>query len=127
MKALDIHVLPRGTILGNFPVDFPGGEAPSNREPFPVPVREGPSSEVRLFARWGRLPEGTLLVGRLYIGGGRVHGRFTEALTPSGEAYTVCLALWERGQQGIEMDPSSTPDKVLINPVQGVKPVKRFE
>jgi serine/threonine-protein kinase len=120
MKALGIHQVPPYLMTDTFTVFI-------TRDWGFIPVREGPISGVRVSADWGRLPINSILSGRLYIGEGRVYGRFTEAMTPAGETYTVCLELSDDRQPGAEAEPRSTPDNVLLYAVQGVRPVKRFE
>jgi hypothetical protein len=69
-----------------------------------IPVRE--DSPVTVFGDWDTptgktaLPTNTRLSGRVYIGEKRVYGRFTEARTPSGETYPVCLELWDDDELG---------------------------
>jgi serine/threonine-protein kinase len=104
-----------------------------------VPVRE--DTPVLVFGHWkagadymGRggtiaLPNLTRLSGRLYFGEGRVYGRFTEARTPAGETYTVCLELLDTDDDvGLELRPGSAPPgKVLVDPVAQVRVVDRFQ
>jgi serine/threonine-protein kinase len=103
-----------------------------------VPVRE--DTPVYVFGNWnagadhflrgGRLalPGNTRLSGRLYVGEKRVYGRFTEARTPTGETYTVCLELLDTDDDvGMEFEPGSPPDKVLVDPVAVVRVVDRFQ
>jgi serine/threonine protein kinase len=45
---------------------------------------------------WKELPGGTLLEGELFLSD-RVYGRFTQALTPDGKTYPVCVELYESG------------------------------
>ena len=49
--------------------------------------------------RGGRevLPDGTRLSGQLCIGEKRVYGRITQAVTPTGDTFTVCMELYEMG------------------------------
>jgi eukaryotic-like serine/threonine-protein kinase len=68
-----------------------------------VTVREGPVS-IYLPANEGKLSAGTVLRGRIYFGAERVYGRFTEARTPQGETYTVCLQLTQEDQSGMRME-----------------------
>jgi serine/threonine-protein kinase len=92
----------------------------------PVPVREGATS-VKLLGTWGKLPGGTVLQGRLYFGEGRVYGRFTEAKTPTGDTYNVCLEMRQEGKRGAEMERGSTATHTLIYSVEYVMAVERFE
>jgi serine/threonine-protein kinase len=92
----------------------------------PVPVREGFTS-VETLGTWGKLPGGTVLQGRLYFGEGRVYGRFTEARTPTGDTYNVCLEMRQEGKRGAEMERGSTATHTLIYSVEDVMAVERFE
>ena len=104
----------------------------------PVSVREGPTS-VKTGETRGKLPVGTILRGRLHFGEGRVYGRFTEAQTPTGDAFKVCMQLvtgerlakrgggYHKPGPGIGMQPGSTPDNVLIFSIEHVMAVERFE
>ncbi len=82
---------------------------------------------------WGRgdkvaLPNNTRLSGRLYVKEGRVYGRFTEARTPLGVTYPVCLELLDtEGNVGLELRPGSAPGKMMVVPVVDVRVVDRFK
>jgi serine/threonine-protein kinase len=95
------------------------------------PVRE--DSPVTVFGDWDTptgktaLPGYTRLFGRVYFGKKRVYGRFTEARTPSGETYPVCLELWDEGQLGAAIEPESEPGKPLVSPGADVRVVDRFK
>ncbi|WNG20550.1 serine/threonine protein kinase [Cystobacter fuscus] len=103
-----------------------------------VSVREGLTS-VKTGGTRGKLPVGTSLHGRLYFGEGRVYGRFTEAQTPTGDTYKVCMQIFtgermaKRGGgyykpgPGTEMESGSTPDNVLIFWIEDLEAVDRFE
>jgi serine/threonine-protein kinase len=96
----------------------------------PFPVRE--DSPVTVFGDWDTptgktaLPGNTRLSGRVYIGEKRVYGRFTEARTPSGETYPVCLELWDDGKLGSAIEPGSQPGKPLVSLAVYVRVVDRF-
>jgi serine/threonine-protein kinase len=103
-----------------------------------VPVRE--DSPIFIFGDWepgadftGRggthvaLPDRTRLSGRLYFGQGRVYGRFTEARTPTGETYPVCMDLFDEGEVGMVLEPESQPGKPMVAPVSDVRVVHRFQ
>ncbi|HZI03535.1 MAG TPA: protein kinase [Archangium sp.] len=80
--------------------------------------------------RGGRLalPDNTRLSGRLYVKEGRVYGRFTEARTPLGVTYPVCLELLDTDDNvGLELWPGSAPGKMLADPVVVVRVVDRFK
>ncbi|HSP80684.1 MAG TPA: serine/threonine-protein kinase [Myxococcaceae bacterium] len=95
-------------------------------QPKPVPVREG-TTTVKAYGAWGKLPRGSLLHGQLYFGDGRVYGRFTEAQTPTGDIFKVCLEMWQEGKLGAEMEKGSGPDTAWIFSIEKVKAVRRFE
>jgi serine/threonine-protein kinase len=103
-----------------------------------IPVRE--DTPVYVFGHWeagadytGKgthvaLPGNTRLSGRLYFWEGRVYGRFTEAHTPGGDTYPVCLELLDTGNKvGLEMRPGSEPGNILVDPVAEVRVVDRFK
>ncbi len=95
-------------------------------QPKPVPVQEGVTT-LRLTPTQGKLPHGTLLQGHLYFEDGRIHGRFTEARTPSGDTFKVCLEMWQEGKRGAEMEQGSGPDTAMIFALMKVQVVRRFE
>ncbi|OJT26696.1 hypothetical protein BO221_01300 [Archangium sp. Cb G35] len=74
------------------------------------------------------LPDETWLFGRLYVKDGRVYGRFTEARTPLGVRYPMCLELLDTdGNVGLELQPGSGPGKMMVDPVVEVRVVDRFK
>jgi serine/threonine-protein kinase len=74
------------------------------------------------------LPTNTRLSGRLYVKQGRVYGRFTEARTPLGVTYPVCLELLDTDDNvGVELEPGSAPGKMMVGPVVVVRVVDRFQ
>jgi serine/threonine-protein kinase len=74
------------------------------------------------------LPNNTRLSGRLYVKEGRVYGRFTEARTPLGVTYPVCLDVMDTdGNVGLALLPGSAPGKMLVDPVVRVRVVDRFK
>ncbi|OJT18444.1 hypothetical protein BO221_41005 [Archangium sp. Cb G35] len=74
---------------------------------------------------WGRLPEGTLFSGEAVFGE-RVQGRFTQAHTPEGQSYPVCLELFSDGEWGWEKWEGSGQDTAVILSTGGLHPVTRF-
>jgi serine/threonine-protein kinase len=94
------------------------------------PVRE--DSPVLVYGDWDTptgktaLPDRTRLSGRVYFGEKRVYGRFTEARTPKGETYPVCLELWDDGELGAALSASSEPGKPMVTPGADVRVVDRF-
>jgi serine/threonine-protein kinase len=74
------------------------------------------------------LPDTTRFFGRLYFTETRVYGRFTEARTPTGETYPVCMELTDDEENvGLEYRPGSEPGKVLVDAVVGLRVVDRFK
>jgi serine/threonine-protein kinase len=74
------------------------------------------------------LPNQTRLFGKLYVKEGRVYGRFTEARTPLGVTYPMCLELLDTdGKVGLELRPGSAPGKMMVDPVVEVRVVDRFK
>jgi serine/threonine-protein kinase len=89
-------------------------------------VRE--DTPFRVAGLWGeKLPHTTLLYGRLYFGEKRVFGFFTEARTPTGETYTVCMRLYWANEPGTPIQPGSTPENMLVGPVAKVEVVDHFD
>jgi serine/threonine-protein kinase len=93
-----------------------------------ISVQEGDTT-LRLIGDWGKLPQKTLLSGRLIFGDGRVYGRLTEAKVPSGDTFKVCLEVrdhTERGR-GILRKPNGGPESARIFSVVNVRAVSSFE
>ncbi|WP_375742277.1 serine/threonine protein kinase [Corallococcus interemptor] len=61
----------------------------------------------------GRLPEGTLLYGRLWTGGEEVVGRYTRAETPDGRTHPVCFVLGNSDGRWPKA-PGSKPGAVVL-------------
>jgi serine/threonine-protein kinase len=110
---------------------------PGWREAVPVPVKEGLITLELLgdwdvgtdaFGRGGRtaLPNGTSLSGQLCIGEKFIYGRITQAVTPAGDTFTVCMELWDVvGHRGLEIEPDG--GAIKVRPRVEVKTVDRFE
>ncbi len=96
-----------------------------------TPVREGPGTTMRLDQTGTKLPPRTVVSGELFFGKDRIHGRFTQAQTPQGETYPVCLVLTDRaGNIGLGADnvkPGKEPGTALVVDSEGVMAVERFE
>ncbi|MFY0565064.1 serine/threonine protein kinase [Archangium lansingense] len=91
-----------------------------------ITVRPGPVT-LRLSGAdyWGKLPEGTLITGER-IFAERVHGRFTQAYTPDGHTYPVCLELRSGVEWGMKKYEGSGQDTARIMSSAEVEPVERF-
>jgi serine/threonine-protein kinase len=82
---------------------------------------------------WGQgdkvaLPTNTRVFGRLYVHEGRVYGRFTEARTPLGVVYPVCMELMDTdGNVGMELQPGSGPGRMMVDPIAQLRVVDRFK
>ncbi|MCP3163345.1 serine/threonine protein kinase [Myxococcus qinghaiensis] len=59
------------------------------------------------------LPTGTVLLGRVWTGGGALLARYTEARLPNGRTYPVCIAIGEKGAE--EAEPGPQPGTVTFN------------
>jgi serine/threonine-protein kinase len=96
-----------------------------------IPVRE--DTPVFVFGNWRTstrqlaLPGKTRLSGRLYFGEGRVYGRFTEARTPTGETYPVCMEIFDEDKVGLRLEPESEPGNPMVVPSTVVRVVDRFQ
>lgn len=90
-----------------------------------VAVREGPVV-VELRANFGKLPGGTRLHGELLFGPDRVQGRFSEARTPEGRSYPVCMEFAFNGRSGGHLYKYNEPDIAIVMAVNSVYPVHTF-
>ncbi|ATB44417.1 hypothetical protein CYFUS_009904 [Cystobacter fuscus] len=92
-----------------------------------IPVREGDTT-IELLGGWGKLPDATLLSGRLIFGDGRVYARLTEAKVPGGGTFKVCMEMHdEQGRRGAGRKPDGGPESVRIFSSVAVKAVNSFE
>ncbi|HYO54328.1 serine/threonine-protein kinase [Archangium sp.] len=94
----------------------------------PLIVRE--SSRVGLTDDLGKLRAGSELFGRFYLGAERVYGRFTQARTPDGKTYPVCLELlqYDTRTRGAARDDVGGPaDVAVVFSSQDVRAVDHFE
>ena len=104
---------------------FPGWEKGK-----PVPVKEGAFS-IEVQGDWdvdGRtaLPNGTRLSGQLCIGEKLVYGHITQAVTPTGDTFTVCMELKQPGvERGLEIEPDG--GAIRVHPFVDVRTVDRFQ
>ncbi|MCY1080536.1 serine/threonine protein kinase [Archangium lansingense] len=74
------------------------------------------------------LPDQTRVSGRLYVKEGRVYGRLTEARTPNGVTYPVCMEVLDTdGNVGLTLHPGSEPGKMMVDPVVEIRVVDRFK
>jgi len=96
-----------------------------------TPVRVGPGVTMELDETETKLPDRTVVSGELFFGRDRIHGRFTQAYTPQGQTYPVCLVLTDRaGNIGLGADnvkPGKEPGTALVVDSEGVMAVERFE
>jgi serine/threonine-protein kinase len=91
------------------------------------PVREGEVT-LRLGLELGRLPQRTLLKGRLFVRD-RVYGRITEARTPDGQVFPVCLVLVDANDffLGLQKRHQNGSDTLMVFSELMVRAVNRFE
>jgi serine/threonine-protein kinase len=108
--------------------NFPGAE------PGFFVVREGSGVRLILGEPLGQLKPGTVVTGRLLFAKERVYGRFTEALTPGGDTYTVCLEAWGISirqyalVRGLPRRPDEGgPGTATVTASPHLKAVERFE
>ena len=97
------------------------------RTPGLRPVREGEVT-FRLGLELGRLPQRSLLKGRLFVRD-RVYGRFTEARTPDGQVFPVCLVLVDGNDffLGLQKKHQKGSDTLMVFSEFDVRAVDRFE
>lgn len=112
-----------GLDIGNsHPATFTVGKFPDY-----ITVKEGETT-ISLFGDWGKLPQKTLLSGRLIFGDGRVYGRLTEAKVPSGDTFKVCLEVRDvEGGRGTIREPDGGLESARIFSSLYVKAVSSFE
>ncbi|ATB35508.1 hypothetical protein CYFUS_000921 [Cystobacter fuscus] len=103
-----------------------------------ITVREGVTSarlvvggalNSRPDERW-KLPAGrtgTIFSGKLHFGDGRAYVRFTEARTPTGDTFKVCLDAGAEGRSGVPVKPDGGPETAKVFSSMGVEAVRRFE
>jgi eukaryotic-like serine/threonine-protein kinase len=96
-----------------------------NTLPVRITVTEGPT-QVVIDAPLGKLPSGTLLTGELLFGGKRVYGRFTQALTPEGKPFPVCIEFFSSMHPGVVVMPDSGRDTIKIASHSTVTSTERF-
>ncbi len=96
------------------------------------PVQEGPFT-FELLGNWevkGRtvLPDKTRLSGQLYLGDTRAHGHVTQAVTPNGDTFTVCMELIDvHGRERGVRIVSRSGRTAEINYAVDVQAVDHFE
>jgi eukaryotic-like serine/threonine-protein kinase len=92
-----------------------------------ITVQEGDIT-LDLFGDWGKLPQETLLFGRLIFSDGRVYGRLTEAKVPGGETFKVCMEMRDLdGGRGAIREPDGGPESARIFSTVDVRAVSSFE
>ncbi|XXF78510.1 serine/threonine-protein kinase [Myxococcaceae bacterium GXIMD 01537] len=105
----------------------PNDEGP-NRD---VNVQAGPATLLLVSASngWGGLPRRTEFFGRILIGAERVYFRITEARTPKGERFPVCIQIVDGFDSGfgIQKRRDGGPDAATIESEVLVEVVPRFE
>jgi serine/threonine-protein kinase len=89
---------------------------------------EGPIS-AELDATWGKLPENSVLTGKLYVKKDRVYGRFTQVWTPQGTSFFICAELWElSGTSAPGLETRQGPrSEIQFFSLAAVRPVRHFE
>ncbi|MFY0580888.1 hypothetical protein ACN28S_47550 [Cystobacter fuscus] len=100
-----------------------------------ITVREGVTSARLLYGgsppslpgpHW-KLPANTILSGRLHFGDGRAYLRYTEARTPTGDTFKVCLEAGAEGRSGVPAKPDGGPETAKVYSSIAVEAVRRFE
>ena len=92
-----------------------------------ITVQEGETT-LDLIGDWGKLPQKTLLSGRLIFSEARVYGRFTEARVPGGETFKVCLEVRDvEGGRGTIREPDGGPESARVFTAVDVRAVSGFE
>jgi hypothetical protein len=81
-----------------------------------VTVHRGHGASLQMLHDWGRMPAGSVLTGELVFGEERVYGRFTEARTPEGKGFPVCVQIldnWDR-KLGVKLERRAGPDAAVV-------------
>ncbi|MCP3060983.1 protein kinase [Myxococcus sp. K38C18041901] len=96
-------------------------------KPQVIKVADGPT-EVRLLGEWKRMPDNTVLYGRLIVSD-RVYGRFTHARTRDGKRFPVCLELQSEALvKGLERESGDEgPTSARVFTTGEVRAVSEFE
>ncbi|HSP81084.1 MAG TPA: hypothetical protein VLQ93_21355 [Myxococcaceae bacterium] len=103
-----------------------GAGLPGWEQGVPVFVQPGPVS-LMLAGDWENLPSRSTLLGQLYLDERRAYARITEARTPSGETFPVCMELMSKGERGAAIRNGDGKGAVKIFPILMVKTVDYFE
>ncbi|HYO66517.1 MAG TPA: hypothetical protein VEU33_10570 [Archangium sp.] len=89
-------------------------------------VRPGPVTiRVANGRGWGKLPGGTLITGQLLFGE-RVQACLTQAYTPDGKSYPVCLEVHSNTRWGWAKEKGSGQDTAVVSGGGTLRPVERF-
>jgi serine/threonine-protein kinase len=122
-RAVETMERDLGIVIGDGTTSvFPGF---FKTQPVAVPVKEGPT-QIALHSPLGKLLPGTLLTGELLFGGKRVYGRFTQALTPEGKSFPVCIEFFSSMHPGLVIVPDSGRDTIRISSHSTVMATHRF-
>jgi hypothetical protein len=68
----------------------------------------------RLETAVGTLPAGTLVDGVLWMDTGKVQAQYTQARTPDGQSYPVCLVLGSSAPGGVYAEAGTTPGSITL-------------
>jgi hypothetical protein len=80
-------------------------------EGVPVTVHHGQHMSFEPNQRWGKAPFRSVFTGELRIGKERIYGLLTEARTPGGDSFPVCVQLVGNDDQlGLEIRKRPSPD-----------------
>lgn len=75
----------------------------------------------------GELPPRSPVFGKVFVRNGRVYGRLTRVLLPSGESAPLCMEIWSPDGTGKKALPDSTADKAHVTNNITILVVPRFE
>ncbi|MFY0572654.1 hypothetical protein ACN28E_53730 [Archangium lansingense] len=81
----------------------------------------------RLESTLGSLPVGTLIEGMLWMNIGKVQARYTQANTPDGQSYPVCLVLGSSAPGGIYAEAGTTDGAITLPKSVPFIVVEKFE
>ncbi|WP_375769082.1 hypothetical protein NR798_46685 [Archangium gephyra] len=81
----------------------------------------------RLESALGDLPAGTLVQGVLWMDTGKVQVRYTQASTPEGQSYPVCLVLGSSAPGGVYAEAGTTATAITLPKSVPFTVVAQFE
>jgi serine/threonine-protein kinase len=96
-----------------------------------IPLNPGQPATMRVFEKMGKLEPIFFVTGKIFVGEGRLYARFTELRT-GNNVYPVCLELTgpkrtQGAEDGLQLEPGSTPEVPRVFSKGNIRAVGRFE